>query len=75
MRMTEPTQYLPFVNQRRQSTLTVNDRVECAVCPNTFRIKDGAAFAATCNGEPIVGLFCSEVCYLAAIPLQSCGRA
>lgn len=74
----EPLQYLPFINQRRDKRmvpLKPTTRVECSICPNTFEIKDGKAFEATCNGERLIALFCAEGCYLSAMPTERCGRA
>jgi hypothetical protein len=70
----EPTILLPFMNRARRSILTPDSKVECAVCPTTFSIKDGRAFEARRNGEVIVALFCTATCYLTAIPLDCCSR-
>jgi len=70
----EATILLPFMNRARQSILTPESKVECAVCPATFAIKDGRAFEARRDGEVIVALFCTATCYLAAIPLDCCPR-
>jgi hypothetical protein len=69
MRMHDPRQYLAARGFHE------NCVIECSVCPKTFLAKDGVAFPAQNNGEPIMGYFCSEVCYLAAIPVEICFRA
>ena len=70
----EATILLPFMNRARQSILTPDSKVECAVCPATFAIKDGRAFEARRDGEVIVALFFTATCYLNAIPLDCCSR-
>lgn len=73
--VTEPTQYLPFINARRNmNPLDPMDRVECCSCVNTFPIAKGVAFEAINNGEVLVGLWCGYECYLKAVPLPCCGR-
>ena len=53
-----------------------NLTIECAVCPKRFEAKDGVAFPARDSvGNPIMALFCSNICYLAAMPTQILGRA
>jgi hypothetical protein len=71
MRPTEAVQYLP---QRGLNPLM---EVACAAthCTNHFTLAKGAAFPAR-NGEEIfMAFFCSELCYLEAIPPTRCARA
>lgn len=70
----EPTQYLPFLNKRAGVAYTPDTIIKCCVCPTPFRVKDGFAIAASHNGSPIIGLFCTAVCFLQAVPLECCGR-
>jgi hypothetical protein len=75
----EPAQYLPFINRQRLDNdcrpISADSKVECCSCPAVFPFRQGVVFQAQCDGEVIVGLFCSAVCYLAAIPKEACSHA
>ena len=49
--------------------------IECAYCPTKFAAKDGVAYPAQNEGEPVTGYFCSDRCYLSAIPTNIMWRA
>lgn len=70
-----PLPFLPFINARRTDPLQPTSTIGCAVCPTTFQVKDGAAFEARCGNEPVIGLFCSTLCFIKAVPADCCARA
>jgi hypothetical protein len=65
----DPKPYLAFRGLEPKSV------IECAVCPTKFVAEEGVAFPAKCHDEPIVAYFCSAICFLTALPIQSSGRA
>ena len=79
MRITEPIQYLPFINRKRVDNdcrpISPDTTVECCGCPSVFTFRQGVVFQAKCDGEVVVGLFCSALCYVTAIPKEACGHA
>jgi hypothetical protein len=71
MRQTDALQYLP---RRRLNPLL---EVECASehCTKKFTLSVGVAFPACFDNVVTMAFFCSEACYLAAIPPDACPRA
>jgi hypothetical protein len=69
MRWHDPMQYIKLHHWNPDAV------IECAICPTKFVARNGFAFPASAHGEPIIGYFCTEMCYLAAMPRETCGHA
>lgn len=63
----------------RQQNIDLNQICECSAlgCTNTFTLKDGVAFLGRAKAEDETRLFffCSNACYLQAMPPEACWQA
>jgi hypothetical protein len=69
MHLNDPRQYLAV---RGLNPKTV---IECCICPKKFPADEGVAYPVRNGEEPVMGFFCEDLCYLAALPREACWRA
>jgi hypothetical protein len=71
MRQTDALQYLP------QRGLSPHLEIECMSphCTKKFTLSVAVAFPACFDDTVTMAFFCSEACYLAAIPPDACPQA
>ncbi len=68
MRAHEAMLYLPFrgIDSRTRTTCSASQ------CDNKFIVANGYAFPGTSGGEDVhIFFFCSEECYLNAVPITA----